>query len=82
MADPQSAGAFREVAAAHQAPADPAARRPYNEALAAWAAPPRTAPVADVGPAPGSEPVPALAEPLAVRPSLDALVARPGARMA
>jgi molecular chaperone DnaJ len=75
VAGAQSTNAFREVTEAYQVLADPAARRRHNVALAEW-----ERPAVAVEPMPVVSRRPAavwpFAEPLAVRPSFEALVER------
>ena len=75
VAGTHSTSAFQEIAEAYEVLADPAARRRHNAELARRE---RRRPVERIGPlaARRREPVSPLAEPQAVRPSLEALVER------
>jgi DnaJ-class molecular chaperone len=76
VAGSQSTTAFQKVAEAYAVLADPLARRRHDTELAAWAGR-RPVQERDDSPAPWRwAPVSLWAEPLAVRPSLDALVER------
>ena len=76
VAGVQSTGAFQKVAEAYTVLADPRARRRHDSELATWQerAPVRLA--ADPSAPWRREPVRLLGEPLAVRPSFDALLER------
>ena len=75
VAGAHSTSAFQEIAEAYQILADPATRRRYNAELARSEGRPPVESIEPLAPR-RREPVSLLAEPLAVRPSLEALVER------